>query len=34
MRAAQAIAAEGKFDGLAGAAAGAELNSMFRVDRP
>jgi 2-methylisocitrate lyase-like PEP mutase family enzyme len=33
MRAAQAIAAEGKFDGFAGAAAGAELNSMFRVDQ-
>jgi 2-methylisocitrate lyase-like PEP mutase family enzyme len=30
MRAAQTIAAEGKFDGFAGAAAGAELNALFR----
>lgn len=30
MRTAQTIAAEGKFDGFAGAAAGAELNAMFR----
>jgi 2-methylisocitrate lyase-like PEP mutase family enzyme len=29
MRAAQTIAAEGKFDGFAGAAAGAELNAIF-----
>jgi 2-methylisocitrate lyase-like PEP mutase family enzyme len=32
MRAAQAIAAEGKFDGFAGAAAGAELNAFFRAN--
>jgi 2-methylisocitrate lyase-like PEP mutase family enzyme len=30
MRAAQMIAAQGKFDGFAGAAAGAELNAFFR----
>jgi 2-methylisocitrate lyase-like PEP mutase family enzyme len=30
MRAAQMIAAEGKFDGFAGAAAGAELNGLMR----
>lgn len=30
MRAARTIAAEGKFDGFAGAAAGAELNALFR----
>lgn len=30
MRAAQAIASEGKFDGFAGAASGAELNALFR----
>jgi 2-methylisocitrate lyase-like PEP mutase family enzyme len=30
MRMAQTIAAEGKFDGFAGAAAGAELNALFR----
>jgi 2-methylisocitrate lyase-like PEP mutase family enzyme len=30
MRAAQAIAAEGKFDGFAGAASGAQLNALFR----
>lgn len=30
MRAAQAIASEGKFDGFAGAAPGAELNALFR----
>jgi 2-methylisocitrate lyase-like PEP mutase family enzyme len=30
MRAAQMIAAEGKFDGFAGAAGGAELNALFR----
>ena len=30
MRAAQAIAAEGKFDGFAGAAGGTELNALFR----
>ena len=30
MRAAQMIATEGKFDGFAGAAAGAELNAFFR----
>ena len=30
MRAAQSIAAEGKFDGFAGAAAGSELNAFFR----
>jgi len=30
MRAARAIAAEGSFEGLAGAASGAELNALFR----
>lgn len=30
MRAAQGIALEGKFDGFAGAASGAELNALFR----
>ena len=30
MRAAQAIAAEGRFDGFASAASGAELNALFR----
>ena len=30
MRAAQAIASEGRFDGFAGAAPGAELNALFR----
>lgn len=30
MRAAQAIAGEGRFDGFAGAASGAELNGLFR----
>ena len=30
MRAAQTIAAEGKFDGFAAAAGGAELNALFR----
>jgi 2-methylisocitrate lyase-like PEP mutase family enzyme len=30
MRAAQVIAGEGKFDGFAGAASGAELNGLFR----
>jgi 2-methylisocitrate lyase-like PEP mutase family enzyme len=30
MRAAQTIAVEGKFDGLAGAANGAQLDGMFR----
>jgi 2-methylisocitrate lyase-like PEP mutase family enzyme len=32
MRAAQTIAAEGKFDGFASAAAGGELNALFRKD--
>lgn len=32
MRAAQMIAAEGKFDGFAGAAAGAELNRLMKSD--
>jgi 2-methylisocitrate lyase-like PEP mutase family enzyme len=32
MRAAQAIAAEGRFDGFAAAASGAELNGLFRGD--
>jgi hypothetical protein len=30
MRAAQMIATEGKFDGFAGAAAGAQLNGLMR----
>jgi 2-methylisocitrate lyase-like PEP mutase family enzyme len=30
MRAAQMIAADGKFDGLAAAASGVELNALFR----
>jgi 2-methylisocitrate lyase-like PEP mutase family enzyme len=32
MRAAQMIATEGRFDGFAGAASGAELNGMFRAE--
>jgi 2-methylisocitrate lyase-like PEP mutase family enzyme len=32
MRTAQAIAREGRFDGFANAASGAELNGMFRAD--
>jgi hypothetical protein len=30
MRAAQTLATEGKFDGFAAAASGAELNALFR----
>ncbi|MDB5940793.1 MAG: 2-methylisocitrate lyase [Ramlibacter sp.] len=33
MRAAQAIARDGSFDGFAGAAPGAELNALFREDQ-
>jgi hypothetical protein len=32
MRATQKIATEGKFDGFASAASGAELNALFRGD--
>ena len=34
MRAAQALAGQGVFDGFAGAASGAELNALFRADAP
>jgi hypothetical protein len=34
MRAAQALAEQGVFDGFAGAASGAELNALFRGQAP